>query len=247
MSEQQNEAKTETADSASAAAVEAAPLKGLIGTKVGMTRVFSEEAKMVPVTVIATDGIIVTQVKTKETDGYSSVQIGYGEIKEKNISKSEAQHLVKKGAPLRRWLREFRVEDTAPFKVGQPVPATVFQKGDWLQVSGTTKGHGYAGVVKRHGFAGLPHSHGNGEYRNRPGSSGAQGHQHVIPGTKKPGHMGVIWSTVPKIEVVDVDAERNLVLLKGSVPGPNGGFVVLRPTSRHISASSQAAKKKAKK
>jgi large subunit ribosomal protein L3 len=231
------------------AANEAAPLKGIIGTKIGMTRIFTDESKMVPVTVIASDGVVVTQIKTAESDGYTSVQIGYGDIKEKNISGPEKQHLSKKSLPLKRWLREFRVKDPAPFKLGQPVPATVFQKGEWIQVSGYTKGHGYAGVVKRHGFAGLPHSHGNGEYRNRPGSSGAQGHQHVIPGTKKPGHFGHIWSTVPKIQVVDVDAEKNLILLKGSIPGPNGNFVVLRPTSRKVKAGAAqaAAKKKAKK
>lgn len=227
---------------------ETAPLKGIIGTKVGMTRIFTEDAKMIPVTVISAEGVVVTQVKTAETDGYAAVQVGYGDILEKNISKAEGQHLAKKNLPLRRWLREFPVKDAAPFKVGQAVPATVFQKGEWLQVSGVTKGHGYAGVVKRHGFRGLPHSHGNGEYRNRPGSSGAQGHQHVIPGTKKPGHFGHIYKTIPKMQVVDVDAEKNLILLLGSVPGPNGNFVELRPTSRAVPApQAQAAKKKAKK
>jgi large subunit ribosomal protein L3 len=228
----------------------AAPLKGIVGTKIGMTRIFIDETRMIPVTVIETAGNVVTQIKTKATDGYDAVQVGYGDVIEKKISKAEAQHLAKKNVPLKRWLHEFRVKDTTPFKVGQPVPPSVFAKGEWLQVSGTTRGKGYAGVMKRHGFAGLPHSHGNGEYRRHPGTNGAQGPQHVLPGTRKPGRMGFVWSSVPKIEVADVDTERNLILLRGSVPGPNGNFVVLKPTSRYISPASKqstAAKPKAKK
>jgi len=230
------------------AAVETAPLKGLVGTKIGMTRVFTEDARMIPVTVISAEGIIVTHIKTKATDGYDAVQIAYGDVdKEQKLSKAEVQHLTKKGVALKRHLREFRVKDTAAFKVGQPVPVSVFAKGEWLQVSGLTKGHGYAGVIKRHGFHGLPYSHGHGEYRRHPGSSGAQGPQHVLPGTRKPGHMGHVWNAVPKIEVFGVDTEKSLILLRGSVPGPNGNFVVLKPTSRKISAGSVAAKAKAKK
>ena len=226
--------------------VESAPLKGLVGTKIGMTRIFVDDTRMVPVTVISTEGNVVTQIKTKATDGYDAVQIGYGEVLERKLSKAEAQHLIKKGLTAKRWLREFRVKDTAPFKVGQPVPVSVFAKGEWLQVSGTTRGKGYAGVMKRHGFAGLPHSHGNGEYRRHPGSNGAQGPQHVLPGTRKPGHMGAIWSTIPKIEVIDVDQDKNLILLRGSIPGPNGNFVVLRPTSRAVKATAQPQTKKKK-
>jgi len=208
-----------TAPEGAAPAVEAAPLKGIVGTKIGMTRIFVDDTRMVPVTVISTAGNIVTQVKSKATDGYDAVQVGYGDVIERKLTKAEAQHLVKKGLQPKRWLREFRVKDSALFKVGQPVPASVFAKGEWVQVSGTTRGKGYAGVMKRHGFAGLPHSHGNGEYRRHPGSNGAQGPQHVLPGTRKPGHMGVVWSTVPKIEVIDVDQDKNLILLRGSIPG----------------------------
>ena len=240
-----------TAQSETVATPEAnnvAPLKGLLGTKIGMTRVFVDDTRMVPVTVVTAENLIVTQVKTKTNDGYDAVQVGYGDVVERKISKAEVGHFKKKNVTLKRWTHEFRVKDTSEFKVGQAVPVSVFSKGDWLQVSGLTKGKGYAGVVKRHGFAGLPHSHGNGEYRNHPGSSGAQGPQHVLPGTRKPGHMGHVWSTVPRIEVVDVDTERNLILLRGSVPGPNGNFVVLRPTSRHIgAAATQVSTAKVKK
>lgn len=221
--------------------IESAPLKGIVGKKIGMTRVFVDDQRMEPVTVISAEGNIITQVKTKSDSGYEAVQVGFEEVIEKKVSKAEAQHLVKRGLKPMRFLREFRVKDTVGFKVGQAVPVTVFTKGDWIQVSGTTKGKGYAGVMKRHNFAGLPHSHGNGEYRRHPGTSGAQGPQHVLPGTRKPGHMGAVWSTVPKIQVIDVDVERNLILLRGSVPGPNGNFVVLKPTSRYISAGSKAA------
>ena len=239
---------TETVNSEASA--ETAPLKGLVGTKIGMTRIYINDSQMVPVTVISTIGNVITQIKTKAHDGYDAVQVGYGDVAEKKISQPEAKHLSKKGLALKRWLREFRVKDSSVFKVGQSVPVSVFAKGELLQVSGITRGKGYAGVVKRHGFAGLPHSHGNGEYRRHPGSSGAQGPQHVLPGTRKPGRMGFVSSTIPKIEVVDIDVEKSLILVRGSVPGPNGNFVVLKPTSRVVKASSQPkqqAKPKAKK
>jgi len=215
----------------------AAPLKGIVGIKIGMTRAFTEDARMIPVTVISAEGVVVSQVKTKATDGYDAVQIAYDDVKETHLTKAEAQHFAKKGVALKRHVREFRVSDTTPFKVGQAVPVTVFAKGQWLQVSGLTKGHGYAGVIKRHGFHGLPHSHGHGEYRRHPGSSGAQGPQHVLPGTRKPGHMGHVMNTAPKVEIFGIDTERNLILLRGSVPGPRGNFVVLKPTSRKVSSA----------
>lgn len=246
-----DEVKTsEVAASAATNEATSAPIKGIVGTKIGMTRVFTDEAKMIPVTIVSSDGVVVTQVKTQENDGYNAIQVGYEDVLERKISRAEAQHLVKKNIPLKRQLREFRVGDPSQFQVGQKVLASVFAKGDWLQVSGLSKGKGFAGVMKRHGFAGLPHSHGNGEYRRHPGTNGAQGPQHVLPGTRKAGHMGHVNKTEPKIEVVDVDVEKNLILLKGSIPGPNGNFVVLRPTSKKVSAhkpQQAAAKAKAKK
>jgi large subunit ribosomal protein L3 len=244
------EAKTSETTSATEAPA-SAPLKGIVGTKIGMTRVFTEDAKMVPVTVISSDGVVVTQIKTQANDGYDAVQVGYEDVIERKISKAEVQHLTKKNVPLKRHLQEFRVSDPSQFQLGQKVLSSVFSKGDWLQVSGLNKGKGFAGVIKRHGFAGLPHSHGNGEYRRHPGTNGAQGPQHVLPGTRKGGHMGHVWMTEPKIQVIDIDTEKNLILLKGSIPGPNGNFVVLRPTSKKVSAakpqSSAASKSKAKK
>lgn len=219
-----------TEPKAAEAAVKTAPLKGIIGTKIGMARIFVNDTTMVPVTVISTEDVVVSMVKKKETEGYSAVQVSYGDVLARKLSKAELNHFEKKGLKPKRFLREFRVDDAAPFEVGQVVPVTIFKKGELVDVSGMNKGRGFAGVVKRHGFAGGPHSHGHGEYRNSPGSSGAQGPQHVLPGTRKPGHKGHIWQTIQNVEVVEVDTEKNLVLLRGSVPGPNGNFVVIRST-----------------
>jgi len=253
MSPEENQNKTEESkapEKVPEAGGEIAPLKGLLGQKVGMTRIFVDESRMIPVSVVQSEGAVVTQVKTREKDGYAAVQVGFIDVPEKKLNKPLIGHLTKKNLPLRRYLHEFRVNDSAPFKVGQKVPVSVFAKGDWVQVSGTAKGKGFAGVVKRYGFSGLPHSHGHGEYRNRPGTSGAQGPQHVLPGTRKPGHKGHFWLTLPKVSVVDVDSEKNLILLKGSIPGPNGSYVVIRQTSKKIRVVNtpvSADKKKAKK
>lgn len=176
------EVKDQTAADAAApaATVENAPLKGLMGTKIGMTRVYLDDGRQVPVTVIASEGAVVSQVKTLERDGYTAVQVGIGEVQEEKLSKAEARHFAKQNLAAKRHLVEFRVKDAAPFKVGQAVPVSVFSKGEWVNVSGLNKGKGYAGTIKRHKFRGLPHSHGNGEYRRSPGSSGAQGPQHVL-------------------------------------------------------------------
>lgn len=225
------------ADEAKTSSTEAPSLKGLLGTKIGMTRIFVDETHMVPVTVISAEGLVVSQVKSKQSDGYNAVQVGYGNVLDRKISKAENQHFKKKELTPKRHLGEFRVSDSSAFKAGQAVSVAAFTKGELVKVSGYSKGKGYAGVVKRHGFGGLPFSHGHGEYRNRPGSSGAQGPQHVLPGTKKPGHLGHIWKSATNVEVVDVDVERNLILVKGSIPGPNGNFVVVRPAKK---AASQA-------
>ncbi len=226
-----------TASAAVPPTLEPAPLKGILGTKIGMMRVFVDDTHMVPVTVISAEGVMISQVKTIATDGYNAVQVGFGDVLERKLSKAEVRHFGKNGLAPKRQLREFRVADPSLFKVGQPVPVSVLAKGDWVSVSGISKGKGFAGVVKRYGFKGGPHSHGHGEYRNSPGSSGAQGPQHVLPGTRKPGHKGSVQSSMPRIQVVDVDVEQNLVLLKGSVPGPRGNLVVISPTKKTVVTS----------
>jgi large subunit ribosomal protein L3 len=232
MANEENKEDLKTTETSGAAAVEQAPLKGILGTKIGMTSVFVDETTMVPVTVILSEGAVVSQVKTVETDGYNAVQVGFGDVLDRKLSKAEVQHFSKKGLKPKREIAEFRVKDASPFKVGQSVPVSVFEKGEFVQVAGVNKGKGYAGSVKRHGFKGGPHSHGHGEYRNSPGSSGAQGPQHVLPGTRKPGHLGAVWQTVPRIQVVEIDTEKNLVLLRGSVPGPNGATVIISPMKK---------------
>lgn len=243
----QDEKKAEAAPAEEkTSGVETAPLKGLVGHKIGMTSVFISANEQVAVTVIQSSGAIVTQVKLKETDGYNAVQVGCEELPDKKANKAQAGHFKKKNIPLKRWLHEFPVQDAAPFKPGQSVPVTVFQKGDWVEVMGINKGKGFSGVMKRHNFGGLPHSHGHGEYRRSPGSSGGQQPQRVIPGTRKPGHYGHVRNTVPKIQIVDIDAEQNLILVSGSIPGPNGNRVVIRPTKKKIPLpqNKQGTKKK---
>jgi len=245
-----NSATSETPAPAATGAVviESAPLKGIVGTKIGMTQIFIDDMRNVPVTVIASGGVVVTQVKTVKTDGYNAVQVGFEEVADRKLSKAEVGHLKKNNLKPMRFLHEFRVEDPSPFTVGQAVPVSVFAKGQWVQASGLNKGKGFAGVIKRHGFGGLPHSHGHHEYRRHPGSSAAQGPQHVFPGTRRGGHMGHEWSVVPKIEIVDIDTEKNLILLRGSVPGPNGNFVVITPTRKRIPVPQvKQDKKKGKK
>lgn len=204
------------------------PLKGLLGTKIGMTRVFVNETTMVPVTVISAEGNVVSQVKTVSSDGYNAVQVAYGDVADRKLTKPARGHLAKKGVASKRHLFEFRVGDASGFKVGQPVPVKNFQAGEQVKVSSRSKGKGFAGTIKRFGFGGGPHSHGHGEYRRAPGSSGGQGPQHVLPGTRKPGHKGAVWSTQSNVDVVGIDEERQLILVRGSIPGPNGNFVVVR-------------------
>ena len=231
---------------AAAPAVQPAPLKGLVGTKVGMTRIFVDDTRMLPVTVVSADGIVVSQVKTKEKDGYTAVQVAYGDVLEKKLTKPELGHFAKKGLKPKRHVHEFRVDDVSAFQVGQPVLASTFQAGDRVVVSGVNKGKGFTGAMKRFGFHGGPHSHGHGEYRRAPGSSGGQGPQRVLKGTRKPGHKGAVWSTVQNAQVAAVDTERNLIMIEGSVPGPNGNFIVIRPSTRKGAATAQAPAKKKK-
>jgi large subunit ribosomal protein L3 len=241
----ENENKT---DVPSTEQLEAAPLKGIVGTKIGMTRIFVDDTRMVPVTVVSTEGNIVTLVKTKASDGYDAVQIGYGDVAEKKLSKAEAQHFVKKGLKPKRWLKEFRVKDVAPFKVGQPVPATVFAKGEWLQVSGTTRGKGYAGVMKRHNFRGLPASHGASDKKRSPGSlASRRALGRVVPGQRMAGHAGHEITSTIKIEVINVDPAQNLIYLGGAVPGPAGGLVTIFETIKNKKFRTEPAKATVKK
>jgi large subunit ribosomal protein L3 len=207
-------------------------LPGILGTKIGMTHLFTEEGKMVPVTVIQAGPVYVTQIKTEDTDGYSAVQVGFGEAKEKKLTFPKYGHLKKAGVNKNlRTLKEFRVDSTDGLALGQEINVGIFAEGEKIVVTGKSKGKGFAGGVKRYHFKGQHMTHGYMTHR-RPLSSGATGPQRVFKGVRKPGHMGDAQVTQKGLKIVRVDAERNLLLVDGSVPGPNGAFVVIKKAAR---------------
>ena len=205
---------------------------GLVGRKVGMTRVFAEDGTAVPVTVLDVSNNRVTQIKTPENDGYAAIQVTFGKRRASRVSKPAAGHLAKAGAEAGHVLKEFRVEQDqlAGFKAGDVVSVAIFQPGQMVDVSGTSIGKGYAGSIKRHNFSSNRASHGNSVSHNAPGSIGmAQDPGRVFPGKRMSGHLGDVASTVQNLEVVRVDEARQLLLVKGAVPGAKGGDVVVRP------------------
>ncbi|MBQ7717975.1 MAG: 50S ribosomal protein L3 [Clostridia bacterium] len=204
--------------------------KAIIGKKIGMTQIFAPDGKLVPVTVIEAGPCPVVQKKTVENDGYEAVQLGFGTKKEKKVNKPEKGHFAKAGVDATRILREFRLEDTASLNLGDIVKADIFAEGEKVDIAGTSKGHGYAGTVKRFGTHRGPMAHGS-KYHRGVGSLGAcSTPSKVMKGKKLPGHMGVERVTVLNLDIVRVDAERNLLLVKGAVPGPKGGYVTVRNT-----------------
>lgn len=210
--------------------------KGILGRKLGMTQVFDEGARAIPVTAIEAGPCRVAQVRTPERDGYSAIQLAFGEVKDGKLTKPELGHLKKAGAGGHRHLVELRVADASQFEVGQTIRADVFEQGDRADVIGTSKGKGFAGVYKRHNFGGAPASHGTERKHRTPGSVGATTTpSRVLKGRKMPGRMGHERVTVLNLEVVRADPERNLLLVKGAVPGPVGGLVVVRSAVRRPS------------
>ena len=207
--------------------------KGLLGTKLGMTQLWDDDHRVVPVTVIQAGPCVVTQVRTAETDGYSAVQLGFGGVKAKKVTKPAAGHFDKAGVTPRRHLVEIRTSDAAEYELGQELTADVFASGEQIDVTGTTKGKGTAGVMKRHGFGGLRASHGVHRKHRSPGSiGGCATPGRVFKGLRMAGHMGVERQTVQNLDVHSVDAEKGLILVKGAVPGPKGGLVVLRTAAK---------------
>lgn len=204
--------------------------KAIIGKKIGMTQIFTPEGKLVPVTVVEAGPCPVIQKKTPEVDGYSAVQVGFGVKKAKRVTKPEKGHFAKSGVEPSRVLKEFKLDNAADMNLGDVIKADVFAEGDKVDVTGTSKGHGYAGTVKRFGTHRGPMAHGS-KYHRGPGSLGAcSTPSKVMKGKKLPGHMGVDKVTALNLEVVRVDAERNLLLIKGAVPGPRGGYVTVKNT-----------------
>ena len=202
--------------------------KGIIGKKVGMTQIFDEKGNVIPVTAIETEGNIVAQIKTVETDGYQSVQLGYGDVKDKHINKPEAGHFAKAKLPNKKHLREFRLDSVENYKVGDEVKVDIFEAGEKVDIQGTSKGKGFQGVIKRHGQHRGPMGHGS-MYHRRPGSMGATSTPgRVFKGKKLPGHMGVQTVTIQNLDVVAVDVDKNVILVKGSVPGVKGAILKIK-------------------
>lgn len=203
-------------------------MKGMLGKKVGMTQIFNEERVLVPVTVLEVEPMIVVQKKTVENDGYNAVQLGAGYVKEKHVNKPLKGHFAKANVTAKKYLKEFRVENIEAYEVGQEVKADVFEAGSKVDVTGISKGHGFQGVIKRHGQSRGPMAHGS-RYHRRPGSMGnCSDAARVFKGKKLPGHMGHVQVTVQNLEIVRVDIENNIVLLKGAVPGPKGGMITIK-------------------
>ncbi|MEG0251350.1 MAG: 50S ribosomal protein L3 [Christensenellaceae bacterium] len=203
-------------------------MKAILGEKIGMTQIFSEDGRVIPVTVVKAGPCVVVQKKTVETDGYNAVQVGYGDIKEKNVNRPTKGQYKKISAAPMRYMREFRANDETDIEAGAQIKADVFEKGEMIDVSGISKGKGFLGVIARWGQACGPMSHGS-RYHRRPGSMGACASPgKVMKGKRLPGHTGHVKITVQNLEVVKIDVDKNLILIKGAIPGPKGGLVTMR-------------------
>jgi large subunit ribosomal protein L3 len=206
-------------------------MKGILGKKLGMTQVFTPEGNVIPVTVIEASSNVVLQKKDVENDGYEAIQLGYSDKKESRITKPEAGHAKKANTTPKRYVREIRGVDLAGYEVGQEVKVDVFAEGEFVDVTGISKGKGFQGNIKRWGQSRGPMAHGS-RYHRRPGSMGSIQANRVPKGKRLPGHMGSVTKTIQNLEVVKVDAERNVLLVKGSIPGPKNSFVKVRETNR---------------
>jgi large subunit ribosomal protein L3 len=208
-------------------------VKGLLGTKLGMTQLWDESNRIVPVTVVQAGPCVVTQIRTPDNDGYSAVQLGFGAVKPKQLTKPSAGHFEKAGVTPRKHLVEIRTSDASEYTLGQELNAEVFAAGDVIDATGVSKGKGTAGVMKRHGFAGLRASHGVHRKHRAPGSiGGCATPGRVFKGLRMAGRMGAERVTVQNLVVHAVDAERGLILIKGAIPGSKGGLVVLRSAAK---------------
>ena len=202
--------------------------KAILGKKIGMTQIFTEDGLVIPVTVIEAGPVSVVQKKTVENDGYNAIQVGYVDAKDKVINKPQKGHLAKAGVSNKRILKEFRLEDDSAYNVGDEIKVDIFAEGDKIDVTGISKGHGYAGTVKRWGTHRGPMTHGSGYHRGVGSMGACSTPSRVMKNKRLPGHMGVEQVTVQNLDVVKVDAEKNIILVKGAVPGPKGGVVTIK-------------------
>jgi large subunit ribosomal protein L3 len=217
-------------------------IKGVLGTKLGMSQIFDAEGRMVPVTVVEAGPCVVTAVRTPDANGYSAVQLGYGEIDPRRVTKPAAGHFAKAAVTPRRYLAELRTDDATDYTLGQEVTAETFAPGDLVDVTGRSKGKGTAGVMKRHGFKGLSASHGTQRKHRSPGSiGGCATPGRVFKGVRMAGRMGGARTTTPNLTVHSVDAERGLLLIRGAVPGPKGGLVLVRSAIRAAQSATKEA------
>ena len=204
--------------------------KAILATKVGMTQIFNEDGMLIPVTVLQAGPCVVTQVKTDENDGYTAVQVGFGDIREKLVNKPETGHFAKAGVAVKRFVKEFRFENAAEYEVGQEIKADIFAAGDKIDATAVSKGKGFQGAIKRHNQSRGPMTHGSKFHRHAGSNGSASDPSKVFKGKKMPGQMGNKKITVQNLEVVRVDAENNLILVKGSVPGPKKCLVTIKET-----------------
>lgn len=214
-------------------------MKGILGKKVGMTQVFTTDGKLIPVTVVMVEPNVVTQIKTKEKDGYDAIQLGFDTISEKRSSKPKMGHTSKANTTPKRFLREIRDVNVSEYELGQTVDVSIFQAGEIVDVSGVSKGKGFQGVIKRHNQSRGPMGHGS-QYHRGVGSLGTMRPMHVLKGKKLPGQMGNVNRTVQNLEVVAVDPSNNVILIKGNVPGPKKGLVVIKTAVKKPNSSKQA-------
>ena len=206
--------------------------KAILTTKVGMTQIFNEDGVLTPVTVLQAGPCVVTQVKTVENDGYAAVQVGFGDIREKLVNKPMKGHFAKAGVAPKRFVREFRLEDAESYAVGQEIKADGFAAGDKVDATAKSKGKGFQGAIKRHGQSRGPMAHGSKYHRHAGSNGSATTPGRVFKGKKMPGHMGAVRITVQNLEVVRVDAEQNLILVKGAVPGPKKSLVMIKESTK---------------
>ena len=221
-------------------------MKGILGKKVGMTQVFTEEGKLIPVTVISVEPNVVTQIKTKDNDGYEAIQLGFETIKEKSSNKPKIGHTKKANTEPKRFLREIRGVNVNDYKIGDTLTANIFEVGDVIDITGISKGKGFQGSIKRHNFARGPMSHGS-QYHRGVGSLGTLRPMRVFKGTELPGHMGAELTTIQNSVIVDVIEDENVILVKGNVPGPKKGIVIVKSAIKKKHKKKEIAKQKNKK
>lgn len=208
-------------------------MKGIFGRKIGMTQIFKEDGSLVPVSVVEAEPVVVVQVKTVETDGYEAIQIGFGEVKESKVNRPKKGHFQKAGVEAKKRLAEFRVENAADYTVGQTIGVDVFKEGDFIDVSGVSKGKGTQGLIKKYNQSRGPSSHGS-KFHRGPGSLGSSASpSRVFKGMHMAGRMGNEKVTVKNLEIVKVDVERNLILVKGAIPGPKKGVVTIKESVKN--------------